>query len=83
MNEFSALYERLEIPFTDRARQNIEAFTNSRNPTEVSLSNPFDVRLDSRANLDNWKRRLEPDEVQRIESATHDCRARDHAGAIT
>jgi hypothetical protein len=83
VSEFSTLYERLEIPFTDRARQNIEAFTNSRNPTEVSLSNPFDVRLDSRANLDNWKRRLEPDEVQRIESATHDARARYYAGAIT
>jgi hypothetical protein len=80
---FSTLYERLQIPFTDRARENIEAFTNSRNPTEVSLSNPFDVRLDSRANLDNWKQRLEADEVRRIESATRDCRARYYAGAIT
>jgi hypothetical protein len=83
VSEFSALYERLQIPFTDRARQSIEAFTNSRNPTEVSLSNPFDVRLDSRANLDNWRWRLEPDEVRRIESATHDCRARYYAGAVT
>ena len=30
---------------------------------EVSVKNPFEIRLDSRANLDNWRRRLDREEV--------------------
>ena len=31
---------------------------------------PVDIRRDSRANIANWKHRLEPGEVERIRSIT-------------
>lgn len=52
---------------TDKA---IEFFSNAENPKETSVEPPHTVALDSRANLDNWKHRLTPDEVQRVRELT-------------
>jgi Sulfotransferase family len=68
--EYAQLYKLLGLPFNDRARRIIERHTSDRNVKEVSVKNPFEIRLDSRANLDNWRRRLDREEVDRILSAT-------------
>jgi len=70
VEEYSRLYEALGTPIGARARRTIARNTSERNPKEVSRKNPFKVRLDSRANLTNWKHRLEADEVERILSIT-------------
>jgi hypothetical protein len=60
----------LNLPFNDKAHRIIERHTSHKNVKEVSVKNPFEIRLDSRANLDNWRRRLDRGEVDRILSAT-------------
>jgi hypothetical protein len=67
---YAALYARLRLPFTSRAKQTIAQFTNAGNPREVSRANPAAAPLDSRRNVSNWRRRLHADEVARIRSAT-------------
>jgi hypothetical protein len=66
LEEFAALYEKLDIPFTVDARRTIEDSTSAANPAESALDDPAAVRLDSRANLDNWRHRLSEAEVDRI-----------------
>jgi hypothetical protein len=69
---FKELYEALGVPFTHRAESRIITSTSDRNPREVSLKNPFDTRLASRANLANWRHRLLPEEIDRIRTLTAD-----------
>jgi hypothetical protein len=60
------LYDVLGLPFTAKTRELIRASTSRTNPAEVSHRNPFTIRLDSRANLGNWRHRLQDEEVARI-----------------
>jgi hypothetical protein len=66
---FSKLYKSLGLPFTSRAQKKILKSSSSENPTELS-ERAHAVNLDSRANLNNWKHRLEPEEVQRVRQLT-------------
>lgn len=66
LEDYAALYETLDLQFTDEARRVIQTSTNAANPTESSVRNPSTVRLDSRANLGNWRHRLTEEEVERI-----------------
>lgn len=68
---FRRLYELLSAEYTAKAQATIQRSTNSTNPTELSTSNPDGRRLDSRANLGNWRHRLDDDEVARIVGSTH------------
>jgi hypothetical protein len=70
VQEFGRLYELLGLGFGEAARRTIEEHTGIRNPREGSIRTPFRVRLDSRANLANWKHRLSSDEIERILAAT-------------
>jgi hypothetical protein len=78
--EYARLYAALGLPFTMKARRKIARFTSGSNPKEVSLATPFKVRLDSRANLNNWKHRLQQDEIRRIRTLTTDVAARYYSG---
>jgi Sulfotransferase family len=60
------LYAELGLAFTPDARAAIQTSTSEKNPAEVPVRDPFKVRLDSRTNLGNWKRRLDQAEVERI-----------------
>lgn len=70
LEEYAHLYQRFQLPFSPKARRRITRSTSELNPKEVSLANPFHTRLDSRSNLSNWRRRLHPDEIQRIRALT-------------
>jgi Sulfotransferase family len=70
IQEYAQLYKLLNLPFNDKAHRMIERHTSHQNVKEVSVKNPFEIRLDSRANLVNWRRRLDREEVDRILSAT-------------
>lgn len=72
IREFQRLYEALELAFGPRARREVERTTSDRNPSETEPERPDSIELDSRANLEAWKRRLTPDEVERVQRETDD-----------
>jgi hypothetical protein len=67
---YGALYDLAGLQFDEQIASAIRNFTDSRNPTELSIGRPNEVRLDSRANLSNWKERLTSDDVDRIRALT-------------
>ncbi len=67
---FKDLYDWLELPFTPQVRETILNSSSSENPTELSTKKVHSVKLDSRANIENWKKRLTPEEIETIRSLT-------------
>lgn len=72
LGAYRALYAALGLDYTPRAQQIVQNASSAENPGEVSRQAVHAVRLDSRANLHNWKRRLEPGEIARIRMLTED-----------
>lgn len=76
IDQFSRLYQDLGLKFNQKAEKTILQASSSANPGErsqkqASLSAPiYDVRLDSQANLSNWKRRLSAVEIAQIRELT-------------
>jgi hypothetical protein len=77
---YRALYEALGLPLTRKAENAIAAASSAANPKETSVENPHETRLDSRANLTSWKRRLSDDEVDRIRNVTEETAALFYGG---
>ena len=75
MEGYRALYEALALPLTREAENAIAAASGAANPKETSVEKPHETRLDSRANLTSWKRRLSDDEVDRIRNVTEETAA--------
>jgi hypothetical protein len=70
IDEYARLYRAFGLSFEERARRAIETHASGRNPREVSTADPFKVRLDSRQNLGNWRRRLTESEIEQILTGT-------------
>ena len=64
------LYAALDLDFTPKVEGMILNASSSENPAELSEQKVHAVKLDSRANLDNWKKRLSKDEITRIRNMT-------------
>lgn len=69
---YKSLYESLGLTFDDKVRDTIQNSSSSENPTELSKKKVHSVKLDSRANMDNWKKRLTAEEITRIRKLTED-----------
>lgn len=69
---YASLYETLGLTFDEKVRDTILNSSSSENPTELSKKKVHSVKLDSRANMDNWKKRLTPEEITRIRKLTED-----------
>jgi hypothetical protein len=67
---YQKIYSALGLGFTHRAKRAVLRASATRNPKELPLERPYAVRLDSRANLENWKERLTSDEIERIREIT-------------
>ncbi|MDP1715077.1 MAG: sulfotransferase [Anaerolineales bacterium] len=67
---YKALYETLGLTFNEKVEATIINSSSSENPRELSQKNTYSVKLDSRANIDNWKKRLTSDEINRIRKMT-------------
>ena len=67
---FMQLYDRLGLHFTQDARELIMGSSSSTNPKELSSKKVHAVQLDSRANINNWKHRLQKEEIDRIREFT-------------
>jgi sulfotransferase family protein len=67
---FESLFATLEVKFDARIRRRIAEHSGEENPDELRRSH--DVRLNSRANVDAWRRRLSADQIERIRAGTAD-----------
>jgi hypothetical protein len=67
---FESLFATLGVEIDDGIRRAIEGHTGEGNPTE--LREKHDVRLDSAASIESWRRRLEPAEIERIRAGVAD-----------
>ncbi len=61
---FEPIFASLGIEMDDRIRRAIVEHSSEDNPTELRRSH--DVRLDSRASVSSWRRRLSPEEIERV-----------------
>jgi hypothetical protein len=69
---YRSLYLSMGLPFTGKVRDVILHSSSSENPVELSKKKTHSVQLDSRASLDNWKKRLTMDEITRIRRMTEE-----------
>jgi hypothetical protein len=69
---FRTLYDELGLDFTQSARRAIVGSTGSHNPAEIPQGKMHSVQVDSRANLENWKRRLSSAEIARVRGRTEE-----------
>jgi hypothetical protein len=69
---YRELYRSLGLEFTKRVENVILKSSSSENPSEGSRKKIYAVKLDSRANMDNWKKRLTVDEIRRIREVTQE-----------
>ena len=67
---YQKLYQDLGLGFTDRVKDIIQNSSSSENPTKLAKNKTHSVKLDSRANLDNWKKILSPEEITRVRKIT-------------
>ena len=72
INGYHDLYNSLGLDFTPRVEKIILNSSSSENPVELSRRKVHSVKLDSRANMDNWKKRLDSDEINRIRKMTEE-----------
>jgi Sulfotransferase family len=72
---YTQLYQALGLTFTDTVAQAVEASSSSENPAETSVERPHETRIDSVANLQNWRHRLSDDEIARIRAVTEETAA--------
>jgi hypothetical protein len=76
LSGYRELYTDLGLDFTDKVKQTILQSSSSENPKQLSKRAVHSVQLDSRANLQNWKRRLSPEETERVRCLTQDLASR-------
>ncbi len=69
---FRDLYALLGLDFSSRVEKKILVSSSSENPSELSRKKVHAVKLDSRANVGNWKRRLTEEEVDKVLEITGD-----------
>lgn len=67
---FGALYQKLGYEFGPKVQDVILNTSSSENPTRLEKNKTHSVKLNSRANLDNWKKILTVDEIGRIRELT-------------
>ena len=70
INKYRDLYAALGLGFTPRVQKFITNSSSSENPTELSLKKTHSVKLDSAANIKNWRKRLSESELKRIRTLT-------------
>lgn len=67
---FRRLFDCLGLEYTRSAQRAILDSSRPDNPSELSKRRVHSVKMDSRASLKNWKRRLSGDEVTRLHQLT-------------
>ena len=69
---YAKLYDALGLAFTAEAVEAVRASSSRGNPKETDVATPHETRIDSRANLENWKQRLTKEEISRVRRITEE-----------
>ena len=69
---FGYLFEALNLPYTEDVQEAIRRSTSRSNPVDRDPNPHLFHSRDSRANVDNWRHRLTPSEVERIRARVAD-----------
>ena len=72
VNGYRGLYASLGLDYTPRVEEIIVNSSSSNNPVELSRRKTHSVKLDSLASVDNWKKGLSEDEIQRVREITEE-----------
>lgn len=72
-NGFRNLYASLGLDYSHHVEKIILESSSTENPMELSRKKVHDVRLDSRASMANWKKRLTEDEIARVHEVTEEA----------
>jgi hypothetical protein len=67
---FRELYETLGLEFTNQVKTAVQTSSSGENPGELDERDVHAIRLDSRKNIDNWKKRLDESQIERIYDLT-------------
>ncbi len=67
---FARLYEKLGLPFHDRARRAVCAASSDANPEQLPAGAPHGVHVRSSATIDSWRTRLSAHEVRHVLDVT-------------
>ena len=67
---FRDLYTMLGLQFGPAVEGQILKSSSVENPQELSRKRVHATQLDSKANLENWKRRLTPEQIKRVRQHT-------------
>jgi hypothetical protein len=70
---FGQLYEDLALDFTAAAKRAVLNSSSPTNPGELPPGKQHSVKLNSRASLQNWRRHLSSDEMDRVRKLTGDA----------
>ena len=70
VEQFEHLSRSLGLHFDGATAEQIRGFTDERNPPELDQAQPHSVRVNSRASLWNWQRRLTSEEIKVVREAT-------------
>ena len=70
VNKYRELYAKLGLDFTSRVEKEVLDSSSSENPTELSLKKTHSVKMDSAGSVKNWRKRLSPEEINRIRTMT-------------
>jgi hypothetical protein len=66
------LYQALGLEFTPRVEKIILNSSSSENPKELPKKKVHGVKLDSRANIESWKKRMSAEEIDRVREITQE-----------
>jgi hypothetical protein len=69
---FGTLFEALDLSYTEKVQEAILRSTSRSNPADREVNGRRFLTRDSRANVDNWRRRLTPREVERVRARVAD-----------
>jgi len=69
---YRKLYGSLGLDFTPRVEKIILNSSSSDNPAELSRRKTHSVKLDSRASVENWRKRLTEEEIRRVRDMTEE-----------
>ena len=69
---FGTIFEALDLSYTDAVQEAIMRSTSSSNPADRDVTGRRFLTRDSRANIDNWRRRLTRPEVERVRAGVAD-----------
>ena len=72
LGEFNQLFDALELDYSQKVQQTVINSSSVGNPKEISRQAVHSIEVDSRANLENWKQRLSPADIDRVDQLTSD-----------